>query len=487
LKAEKFKLINITNKVFVYCSSVVFFAAAACYAYWQELYFLIAPLALVIAILLIQHPQFLLYLLILSIPWSVEFNFNPNLGTDLPDEPLMLLAALSVIVYSLFHWEKIQQFKLHVLIAIISLQFLWAIITVITSTDFIVSIKYLLAKSWYLLAFVGLPLSLFKDEGILKRTGVLLLSSMMIVMIVTLIRHGINCWTFEKINDSLHPFFRNHVNYSSLLVFMVPLQIAIIKLSSSKKIRNALYVLVIITIVATYFTYARGAWLALLAGFIAYWLIQKRLLVFSFLFFLSAVVATVFWLQSNDRFVNLSNDYKTTIFHSDFREHLIATYELKDLSNAERIYRWIAGIRMIKDQWETGFGPSTFYHQYKSYTLPAFKTYVSDNREQSTVHNYFLLLLIEQGVMGCVLFIALVAALLWYAQKIYFRTDEKFWKVVVAAVTSILIMQCVVNFLSDMIETDKVGSVFYLCVAVIIIADIKTGSSNSSTDIKSIS
>jgi O-antigen ligase len=51
------------------------------------------------------------------------------------------------------------------------------------------------------------------------------------------------------------------------------------------------------------------------------------------------------------------------------------------------------------------------------------------------------------------------------------------------------VMQCVINFLSDMIETDKVGSVFYLCLATLVIADIKTrkGKSNLSPDIKRIS
>jgi O-antigen ligase len=482
-------LISIANKGFICFCSALFFIAAGCYAYWQEIYFLAVPVVLIASVFFIQHPGYLFYVLMLSIPWSVEFNFSSNLGTDLPDEPCMLLASLSVILFLLYRQKTIRFKKMHPVIAIIVLQFLWAIISVAASTEFALSIKYLLAKSWYLLAFLILPLILFKDEKILQRSVLLLLCSMMAVMVVTLIRHGINNWSFERVNDSVQPFFRNHVNYSSLLVFIVPLQIAIITLHSSKRIRRAVFCVLLLTLIAVYFSYARGAWLALFTGLIAYWLLRKRLLVFSFLFFLTVVVASVFWLQSNDRFLKLSNDYKSTIFHSDFREHLIATYQLKDLSNAERLYRWIAGLRMVKDNWETGFGPSTFYHQYKSYTLPAFKTYVSDNKEQSTVHNYFLLLLIEQGVMGCLLFVALVTALFWYAQKIYFQASEKFWKVVVATTAAVVVMECTINFLSDMIETDKVGSVFYLCVAALIISDIKTrkGQSNFSADVKSIS
>lgn len=481
-------MINISNRILIYFFCALFFLAAGCYAYWQEGYFLAAPVIGIAAIVLLQHPEFTFYLLMLTIPWSVEFNFSPSLGTDLPDEPLMLLAALSAVIFMIHQRRTIQFNRWHPLLAIIVLQLLWAIITTITSTDFVLSVKYLLAKSWYLLAFVALPILLFKDEKVFRRSFLLLLGSMMVAMVVIFVRHGFYGLTFERVNDAVHPFFRNHVNYSTLLVFMVPLQIALIQLSSSKKTKRLVYFLTGITIAAVYFSYARGAWLALIAGFLAYWLLKKRVLVFVFVFLLTIITATVLWLQSNERFVKLSNDYNSTIYHTDFREHLIATYELKDVSDAERIYRWVAAVRMIKDSWKTGFGPSSFYDRYKAYALPAFKTYVSGNAEHSTVHNYFLLMLVEQGMIGCLLFIALIGFMFWYAQKIYFRSNDRFCRVVVAAAAGVLAMECVINFLSDMIETDKAGSIFYLCVAAIVLADIRTTSvSELSANVKGIS
>jgi len=481
-------LITISNRVLIFLFAVLFFLAAGYFAYWQNTAYLIAPFILLTGILLIQYPQYLIYGLAISIPWSIEYHFDGNFSTDLPDEPLMLLSSIAVLCLIFFYWKKINWKKLHPILLIIALEFLWIVFTAITSTDFTLSLKYSLAKGWYLLAFVGLPLFLFQNGKILKRSAVLLLSSMLIFMFVALIRHSQYLWSFGKVNDALKPFFLNHVNYSALLVFMVPIEIACLQLTASKKLKTFITVLVFLTIAALYLSYSRGAWLALLTGIIAYWLLKKKVLFISFLLFIFVSVGVVFWLKTNDRFLNYSNDYKTTIFHSNFREHLIATYKLKDLSDAERFYRWVAGVRMIKDNWQTGIGPSTFYHQYKSYTLPAFKTYVSANKEQSTVHNYFLLVLIEQGVIGFLLFVALLASFFWNAQKIYERTQEKFWKVTIAAISSIMVMQCFVNFLSDMIETDKIGSVFYWCIAVLIIADFKTRKkSNLSTNIQSIS
>jgi O-antigen ligase len=481
-------LTSIKNKAFVIVLCFFFLVGVAIDVYYEKINYSAILLALMAGIALLQKPEYLLYALIISIPWSVEYHFGEGFSIDFPDEPFMLLASGAALFLFIYRRKGIR-WKVHPLLFIILLQVLWTIITVATSTDVFVSLKYLLAKTWYLLAFVGLPLFLFKEETIIKRSFALLIASMMVAMFVALTRHAEYGWSFEKVNEALQPFFHNHIDYSALLVFMVPLQIAIIQLTRSAKQKTLIVCLLIITVATLYLSYSRGSWLALIAGIFAYWLIQKRMLLFSFLLFILLAIVSVFWLKNNDRFLNYSNDYKTTIFHTNFNEHLIATYKLKDLSNAERIYRWVAGVRMIPDNWKTGTGPTTFYEQYKSYTVPAFKTYVSDNREHSTVHNYFLLVLVEQGIAGALLFVSLLAFIFWYAQKVYQRSNEKFWKVVAATVASIMVMQCVINFLSDMIETDKVGSVFYLCIAALIIADVKTSreKSNLSANIKRIS
>jgi O-antigen ligase len=466
-------LSSIKNRAFVFVLSFFFLAGVGIDVYYEEINYSAILLALTAGVALLQYPEYLLYVLIVSIPWSIEYHFGKGLSIDFPDEPFMLLASVVTVLLFIYRRKEIA-WKVHPLLFIILLQLLWMIITVATSTDVFVSLKYLLAKTWYLLAFVALPIFLFKEERIIKRCASLLLGSMMVAMFVALARQTEYDWSFENVNEALQPFFHNHIDYSALLVFMVPLQIAIIQLHKSARLKTFVICLLIITVAALYFSYSRGSWIALIAGGFAYWLLQKRMLLFGFFLFILLSVASVFWLKSNDRFLNYSNDYKTTIFHTNFNEHLIATYKLKDLSNAERIYRWVAGARMVPDNWKTGTGPTTFYDQYKSYTVPAFKTYVSDNKEHSTVHNYFLLLLVEQGVVGALVFVSLLAFVFWYAQKVYHHENQKFWKMVAATVASIMVMQCVINFLSDMIETDKVGSVFYLCIAALIIADFKT-------------
>lgn len=256
-----------------------------------------------------------------------------------------------------------------------------------------------------------------------------------------------------------------------MLACTIPIFFAIYKLTCKKRIKIFVVVATFILLIALLFSYSRGAWLALLVGLAAYWLIRKKLLLFSFIAAFMIVAGALFWLKNNDRYLQYAPDFKTTIFHKDFREHLIATYRLKDVSTEERFYRWIAGIRMVKDNWLTGYGPNTFYYNYKTYAIPSFKTWVSDNKEHSTVHNYFLLITIEQGIPGLIFFLLLTGGMLYYAQKVYHRTNDLFYKTVAVTAGSITVMVIVVNFLSDLVETDKIGSIFFLCLSILIAID----------------
>ncbi len=454
---------------------VVYFLAllilcATTAAYLQQPFVLIIPVAIIAAYYLLQYPVYLFYLLAASVPWSIEYQITPALGTDLPDEQFMWLSSFAALIILVYQYRTIQFKSLHPLLVLLLLQVAWLLLVVPFSTHLLVSAKYLLAKLWYLLAFVLLPVFLFRDKEVVKKTAIVVATSMLLFVLYALVRHAAFDFSFEKINTALEPFYRNHVNYSALLVCIMPLLFVFLQNTGKRWIKIFCAIFLVLALAAVFLSYARGAWLSLAAGAIAYWLLKKKLLFASYFFAVAIVAGSVLLLLKNTNYLKFAHSYNTTIFHSDFGEHLTATYQLKDVSTAERYHRWIAGVRMSTDSWQTGFGPNTFYENYKPYTVPAFKTWVSGNKEKSTVHNYFLLLLVEQGVIGLLLFLTLLGTMFWWVQKLYHHLTDNLWKQAMAVVAVVLTMICVLNFLSDLIETDKIGSVFYLCVAVIISA-----------------
>ena len=443
--------------------------------YSEQYYFIAVSFALLLLYSAWQHRNVLFFLLLFSLPFSIEYHFSQALGTDLPDEFLMLFVAGLFFFYWIYHPKEIpKQILLHPLLLLLFVSLIWIVVAVLFSTDNVISIKYFLAKCWYIGAFVLAPVIVFRQHKNIRAAAITLACSILIIAVIALVRHSNNGFHFANINDAVSPFFRNHVNYSAMLVCILPIFFAIYRLSNLKRQKIFISLAVIILLAALFFSYARGAWLALVAGIITYWLIKKRYLVITFITAFLIILASLFWLKNNDRYLQFENDYNTTIFHKNFREHLIATYRLKDLSTAERFYRWIAGVRMIKDNWLTGYGPNTFYNNYKSYTVPAFKTWVSKNEDRSSVHNYFLLTAIEQGIPGLIFFLLLLGAMFYYAQYLYHRIQDIFYKTVSITVGVILVMITVVNFLSDLIETDKIGSLFFLCLGILIVTDINT-------------
>jgi O-antigen ligase len=253
-----------------------------------------------------------------------------------------------------------------------------------------------------------------------------------------------------------------------MLVTLVPVLFFSRRFTQKKQLWDAAMILVLVTL---FFSYARGAWLALFVGIGAYLLLRNRLLVYGYVVVLLLSLLTIVWLKQGDRYLQFAPDYRTTIFHSDFQDHWRATYQGKDVSSVERFYRWIAGVRMVEEKPLIGFGPSSFYTRYRQYTVPAYKTWVSNNPDRSTVHNYFLLTAVEQGIPGLIIFLILFGALLFYAEKLYHRNRDRWRGQLAAGIAVIVVMLGVVNFWSDLIETDKIGSLFFLSIALLLILD----------------
>ncbi len=420
---------------------------------------------------IIQQPIWLLYLLLATLPLSTEYHFTDTLGTDFPDELLMIALTGMFILQmaanpALLNKKQVNQ-SLFVLLLI---HFLWMIVCTVYSENILLSFKYLLAKTWYIVSFVLVPLLYFKSKRRLIIAGFCLLLPMLLTALISIYRHAGFGFSFEKINTTLVPFFRNHVNYGAMLVCLLPVNLAWIYLSS-KKIKQLAIVVLLVLLAALFLSYSRGAWLAVPVALVLVWAVKNKIVQWVFVTGVVLITIVFTWLAQDNKYLDYRPDYAKTIFHTDFRQHLAATYRGKDLSTAERFYRWTAVKNMVAANPITGVGPNNFYDTYKPFTTSAFKTYVSDNKEHSTVHNYFFLLLTEQGIFGLLFFLALLLGMFWYAQKIYHKTKDRFYRTIALTLTAMLAAITTVNFLSDLIETDKIGSLFFLCLGILLVMD----------------
>ncbi|MBK0402588.1 O-antigen ligase family protein [Adhaeribacter sp. BT258] len=433
------------------------------------------PAGILLLLLLLTNYRALYYLLIFSLPFSMEF-FLPvgGLRMDLPAEPLMLLLTGCFMASLLIGFKPDKRFLSHPLVVLIGATYLWALMVTPFSVDGVKSVKYLLAKVWYIVPFLLLTGSIIRDVKDIKRILWFFLVPLIGLILFSLFKHALKGFAFHAVHRSVTPFFMNHVIYATVVAFFIPY---VFTLMQGRKgwVKFFLICCLLIMVVGVGFSYTRASWLSLpIAGlyFLAIRFKLTKLMVAGA--YLGAAFAMYFFLN-NENYLNYAPKFEKTVFNRDnFGKHLQATYKLEDVSGMERVYRWVAALHMVAEKPFTGTGPSTFYPEYKRYTVKRFRTYVSDNPEKSTVHNYFLLQLAEQGIIGLLLFLTLIGYILILPQTLYHRTKDPETRAVIVGAALCLIIIIFHLTLNELLEVDKIGSFYFISLAFLIKLDIWT-------------
>jgi hypothetical protein len=82
------------------------------------------------------------------------------------------LTCLLLPVYLFIHRKETDyRFIFHPLFVLLVIHFFWIIMTSVISSEPMISIKYTMAKAWYLVCFILVPLILFKDIREFKSWG----------------------------------------------------------------------------------------------------------------------------------------------------------------------------------------------------------------------------------------------------------------------------------------------------------------------------
>jgi O-antigen ligase len=431
--------------------------------------------AIALLIFLIIHDLRLIFLLLwASIPISTEFQLPGGFGTDMPSEPLAILLMGVGIIWFL---KNIQTVKLthlfHPITILLLLHFGWIIITSIESLNPFISIKYTLAKSWYLAAYFFLPIAFINSEKVLRKWFLFITIPLVFSIIWVILRHSGQSFTFASINSVLSPFYRNHVSYACTIAIFLPF--IWYQFVTSKKRAGRLKWIGIIgfLLIATYLSYTRAAYLCV-PLMIAYFFVI-RLKLTKWLITAGIVAALVFigFMANQNKYLDYAPNYDKTIAHYDFENLISATYKMEDISTMERFYRWIAGGYMLRKKPVTGFGPGNFYNFYHSYTDRSFITYVSDNPEKSGTHNYYLMVAVEQGLPGILIFILLICTMLIKGEALYHRSSIRKEQYFIMTCLLSLISILFILLLNDMIETDKVGAIFFFIAAMLVSIELK--------------
>jgi len=295
----------------------------------------------------------------------------------------------------------------------------------------------------------------------------------MAAVLWVLVRHAGHDFSFRTSNIVVYPIFRNHVSYAALLVIFLPFVFALRQLQAKNGIIKLLLTLsILILIVGIYFSYTRAAQASIVIAIAAYWMVKWKLTKPAVLAGVIGLFVGVGYLINDKKYLDYAPDYQNTVSHFNYDNLLAATYKLEDISTMERVHRWVAGGRMLAAKPILGFGPANFYNTYQDYTLNEFKTYVSNNPEKSGIHNYYLMIAVEQGIFGLLIFLGLLIAALVGGEALYHRMKDEHSKHIVMAALISIVVSCAILLINDMLEADKVGPIFFFSLSVLVAYDV---------------
>lgn len=440
-----------------------------------ELYFLAGiPAALIVVYIAIVDFKKIFWLLILCLPLSTEVELPGGFGTDLPTEPLMVGLMGIYFLYVVKHGKEMSaDFIRHPMSLLLLLHVFWIFAATLASDLFFVSFKYFLAKLWYVVVFYFMAGSLLKTEKNVKTLFWVVFLPLTFTILVILVRHAAYGFSFEMVHKVLWPFHRNHVNYAAMLALFFPFIWLAIQWYPKGTWKRWLLILSLpIFLVGIYLSFTRAAYGAIIIALGFYYIIRFRLV--KMVVALTIIVSTSFvvYMVSNNTYLDYAPNYERTISHKSFDNLMEATFQMEDVSTMERVYRWVAGGHMSNDNPWLGFGPGNFVTFYKSYTVTSFQTYVSRNEELSGIHSYYLMTLVEQGLIGMLLFFILSFYMLIKGETVYHQTksiDRR--RILLMALLCIVVIDAFL-IINDLIETDKIGPFFFISMAIIVNVDL---------------
>ena len=94
------------------------------------------------------------------------------------------------------------------------------------------------------------------------------------------------------------------------------------------------------------------------------------------------------------------------------------------------------------------------------------------------------MILVEQGYVGLSLFLILTLAIFIYGQHVYNGCSDPRDKAIVMGIITSMICVYSMNFLSDLLEADKVGSIYFLNIALLVGMRLRIGGSNAQQNSK---
>ena len=457
----------------IYLVAALFVAVALFLVVNKNNYLFFAlPLVLGILLLYIFSLDKVMMLISFLVPLSVVIEEFEQLALSLPAEPMLAGVMILFIVKMLYDGKYDRNVARHPVSIVIYCLFIWMIVTTITSEMPVVSIKFIIARLWFVIPSFFLCALLFKKPKNIDWFIWLYIASLCIVVVYTTINHAKNGFDGDSAHWVMSPFYNDHTAYGAALAIYLILAITYALLPGLKTSRRLLIIGVVALLsLAMILSSCRAAWVSLAAALAV---LACVLLKIKFRWILTTLIILVGLFFTFQHQIIDSLEHNNQDASGDIVENIQSITNIStDASNLERINRWQSAFRLFSERPVFGWGPGTYQFVYAPYQMTKEKTIISTNAgDGGNAHSEYIGPLAEQGFMGTLLMLTLVVTVVYTGLKAYHKAKNKKAKYMALGTTLAFFSYFVHGFLNNFLDTDKLAVPVWSCAALIVVIDL---------------
>lgn len=361
----------------------------------------------------IFYPEKLWWLVIGMVPFSVDLDLyiDTPVGMYFPTEPILVGFLLLSLMY-LWRHPPDCKFLRHPVVWLIIAYFSWMAISVVTSSDVIVSLKSFTVQLWFVVPVLFLGSRILSEKDHREKFFRIYIFSFSLVVIYTLIRLAWYGFPIKEAEWLMRPFLKDHTLMGAVLGLTMP-YIALKAFQKNIRIGKRILWLTLLVIYAVVLieTHSRAALLSLILAGGLYICIALRIR-FQYLIGLLFVVGMIVWSSQDIIFNYLESNESES--RGDYVEHLESISNVStDASNLERINRWNSAVAMWQERPFVGWGPGTYQFEYAPFQKSEDLTIISTNiGDVGNAHSEYLGVLAESGAPAALFFTLFVVVVI---------------------------------------------------------------------------
>ncbi|MGR6087281.1 MAG: O-antigen ligase family protein [Arcticibacter sp.] len=463
---------RVSDKV-IYWSATVYAVICAFSIASENFLLLGAPLAAAIVLLAIYRMDLMLLLCVVLTPFSLNLQHTSiGIGVSLPSEPLMFGLFLIFLSRQLFFLDLDRKILLHPASIVILIHLLWMLVSSLTSTMPLVSLKATLARACFVGIFFYLAVTLFKERNKINLFIWCYIVPLLGVVAYTTATHAAAGFTEKAAHSAMTPFYNDHTAYAAVIAMFIPVMLGFIDdRTKSKQFRIACFIALSAFVGAIVLSYTRAAWVSLVAALACYLVFALRI---KTSIVVGAAIAFVALVLLNWTAIKMELERNEEQSSTDYASHVQSVTNITtDASNVERINRWGCAIRMFAEKPFIGWGPGTYMFQYAPFQKFSERTIISTNfGEGGNAHSEYIGALAEQGILGTFFFILILLTVVYRASRIIIHSEDRQVRLAAKGLVLGLVTYWVHGTLNNFLDTEKASVPYWGFIAAIVALDI---------------